>query len=32
VEGWRCGIDACIDADLLRLEDFVEDIAVTIQA
>ena len=32
MERWRCGIDAGVDAELLRLEDFVEDITVTMQA
>ena len=31
VERRRCGIDAGVDADLLRLEDFVEDTTVTMQ-
>lgn len=28
MEGRRGGVDAGVDADLLRLEDFVEDFAV----
>jgi hypothetical protein len=30
MQGGGGGIDASVDADLLRLEDFVEDIAITI--
>jgi hypothetical protein len=30
VEGGCGGIDAGVDADLFRLEDFVEDIAVAV--
>jgi hypothetical protein len=30
VEGGSGGIDAGVDTDLLRLEDFIEDIAVAV--
>lgn len=30
MEGGRCGIDASVDADLFRLQDFVKDITVAV--
>jgi hypothetical protein len=32
MEGGRSGINAGVDADLFRLEDFVENIAVAVYA